>query len=81
VIILRKRLKYTRLSKRGASKVFENGEMGIILWTTNRGSVGVEWDSGEYGEYNDKVDELFVSRLICFPKVRRKQFIKGRVRQ
>ncbi|GJI61928.1 hypothetical protein BVSY1_10840 [Bacillus velezensis] len=55
--------------------------MGIILWTTNRGSVGVEWDSGEYGEYNDKVDELFVSRLICFPKVRRKQFIKGRVRQ
>lgn len=42
MIILRKRLKYTRLSKRGASKVFENGEMGIILWTTNRGSVGVK---------------------------------------
>lgn len=36
----------------------EDGEMGIILWTTNRGSVGVEWDSGEYGEYNYEVDEL-----------------------
>lgn len=60
MIILRKGLKYARLSKRGASKVFEEEEMGIILWTTNRGSVGVEWDSGEYGEYNDKVDELLM---------------------
>ncbi|MCX2885910.1 hypothetical protein OQE43_16565 [Bacillus velezensis] len=36
----------------------EDGEMGIILWTTNRGSVGVEWGSGEHGEYNYEVDEL-----------------------
>lgn len=60
MIILRKGLKYARLSKRGASKVFEEEEMGIILWKTNRGSVGVEWDSGEYGEYNDKIDELLM---------------------
>ncbi len=60
MIILRKGLKYAQLSKRGASKVFEEEEMGIILWTTNRGSVGVEWDSGEYGEYNDKIDELLM---------------------
>ncbi|MDJ1631113.1 hypothetical protein QNN00_15210 [Bacillus velezensis] len=53
-------MKYAQLSKRGASKVFEEEEMGIILWTTNRGSVGVEWDSGEYGEYNDKIDELLM---------------------
>ncbi|CDG30031.1 MULTISPECIES: hypothetical protein [Bacillus] len=38
----------------------EDGEMGIILWTTNQGSVGVEWDSGEYGEYNYEVDELLM---------------------
>ncbi len=38
----------------------EDEEMGIILWTTNQGSVGVEWDSGEYGEYNYEVDELLM---------------------
>ncbi|MES5057098.1 hypothetical protein ACOTSX_04585 [Bacillus velezensis] len=38
----------------------ENGEMGIILWVTNQGSIGVKWSSGEYGEYNYKVEELLM---------------------
>lgn len=47
-----------KMKSRQRVKWKQTGEYGTVKWVTKRGTFAVEWDDGEYIEYNTNVDSL-----------------------